>query len=155
MAWNKSVFLTLNLFLAGSGIREGRFGSKVGQIGPKWDKSGTFSDQISVHLAPMGPIWLTLEPNLPSLDVRSHQLLIQSLAGMPGAGVLDLTSYWASLAPNLTIFFLSRQNVLKSNLKKVLNLFPNVANLTHFGAKPNFPCIFVSGQNLHNQTNTW
>ena len=26
-----------------------RFGPKVGQIGPKWDKSGTFSDQISVH----------------------------------------------------------------------------------------------------------
>ena len=32
-------------------IMNGRFGSKVGQIGPKWDKSGTFSDQISVHLA--------------------------------------------------------------------------------------------------------
>ena len=32
--------------------RDGRFGSKVGQIGPSWDKSGTFSDQISVHLAP-------------------------------------------------------------------------------------------------------
>ena len=32
-------------------IRDGRFGSKVGQIGPNWDKSGTFSDQISVHLA--------------------------------------------------------------------------------------------------------
>ena len=32
--------------------RDGRFGSKVGQIGPKWDKSGAFSDQISVHLAP-------------------------------------------------------------------------------------------------------
>ena len=31
--------------------RDGRFGSKVGQIGPKWDKSGTFTDQISVHLA--------------------------------------------------------------------------------------------------------
>ena len=30
---------------------DGRFGSKVGQIGPKWDKSGAFSDQISVHLA--------------------------------------------------------------------------------------------------------
>ena len=29
-----------------------RFGSKVGPIGPKWDKSGAFSDQISVHLAP-------------------------------------------------------------------------------------------------------
>ena len=26
-----------------------RFGPKVGQISPKWDKSGTFSDQISVH----------------------------------------------------------------------------------------------------------
>ena len=26
-----------------------RFGPKMGQIGPKWDKSGTFSDQISVH----------------------------------------------------------------------------------------------------------
>ena len=36
-------------------FRDGRFGSTVGQIGlePKWDKSGTFSDQISVglHLA--------------------------------------------------------------------------------------------------------
>ena len=31
--------------------RDGRFGSKVGQIGPKWDKSGAFSDLISVHLA--------------------------------------------------------------------------------------------------------
>ena len=30
-------------------LRDGRFGSKVGQIGPKWDKSGAFSDQISVH----------------------------------------------------------------------------------------------------------
>ena len=32
---------------------DGRFGSKVGQIGPKRDKSGAFSDQISVHLAPL------------------------------------------------------------------------------------------------------
>ena len=31
--------------------RDGRFGSKLGKIGPKWDKSGAFSDQISVHLA--------------------------------------------------------------------------------------------------------
>ena len=29
--------------------RDGRFGYKVGHIGPKWDKSGAFSDQISVH----------------------------------------------------------------------------------------------------------
>ena len=25
--------------------RDGRLGSKVGQIGPKWDKSGAFPDQ--------------------------------------------------------------------------------------------------------------
>ena len=31
--------------------RDGRFGSKLGQIRSKWDKTGTFSDQISVHLA--------------------------------------------------------------------------------------------------------
>ena len=43
--------------------RDGRFGSRAGQIGPKWDKSGAFSDQISVHWA-QGP----LEPNLPSLS---------------------------------------------------------------------------------------
>ena len=35
--------------------RDDRFGSKVDQIGPKWDKSGAFSDQISVHLAPNLP----------------------------------------------------------------------------------------------------
>ena len=28
------------------------FGPKVGQIGPKWDKCVTFSDQISVHFGP-------------------------------------------------------------------------------------------------------
>ena len=27
-------------------VRDGWFGSKVGQIGPKWDKSGAFLDQI-------------------------------------------------------------------------------------------------------------
>ena len=36
--------------LAGSQDRDGRFGSKVGQIGPKGYKSGAFSDQISVQL---------------------------------------------------------------------------------------------------------
>ena len=29
--------------------RDGRIIPKMGQIGSKWDKSGTFSDQISVH----------------------------------------------------------------------------------------------------------
>ena len=31
--------------------RGARFAYKVGQIGPKWEKSGAFSDQISVHFA--------------------------------------------------------------------------------------------------------
>ena len=43
--------------------RDGRFGSKVGQIGPKSDKSGAFSDQISVHLA--------LKPTIPALTPTS------------------------------------------------------------------------------------
>ena len=29
--------------------KDDRFGPKVGQIGPKWDKSGKFSDQISIY----------------------------------------------------------------------------------------------------------
>ena len=47
----------LTLFTQGSpGVssppdRGGMFGSKMVQIGPKWEKSGAFSDQISVHLA--------------------------------------------------------------------------------------------------------
>ena len=52
-----------------AGIRDGRFGSKVGQIGPKWAKSGAFSNQISVHLAPgpgkrprICPIWGESDP---------------------------------------------------------------------------------------------
>ena len=32
-----------------------RLGPKMGQIGLKWDKSGTFSDQISVHLGAPAP----------------------------------------------------------------------------------------------------
>jgi len=38
-----------------SDTRNVRIGLKVGQIGPKWDKSGTFSDQISVHFWPIFP----------------------------------------------------------------------------------------------------
>ena len=50
--------------------RDGRFGSKVGQIGPKWDKSGAFSDLISVHLAPRAKcteIWSEKAPDLTNL----------------------------------------------------------------------------------------
>ena len=54
-----------------------RFGPKMGQNGPKLDKSGTFSHQISVHcsaevsgtfsvpdLSHLGPIRPILGPNL-------------------------------------------------------------------------------------------
>ena len=44
----KTESMTQTVHLLG---KDRRFGSKVGQIGPKWDKSGAFSDQISVHLA--------------------------------------------------------------------------------------------------------
>ena len=50
--WNKTfAIITGSRYPSLIGRRDGRFGSKVGQIGPKWDKSGAFSDQISVHLA--------------------------------------------------------------------------------------------------------
>ena len=63
-------------------LRDGKFGPKVGQIGPKWDKTGKFSHQISVQLVSLSlnvlkydlknsriyPIWsqsyLLLGPNL-------------------------------------------------------------------------------------------
>ena len=46
----RSKVITYGVFMSSQQHRGGRFGSKVGQIGRKWDKSGTFSDQISVHL---------------------------------------------------------------------------------------------------------
>ena len=36
-------------------VRVTRFGTKMSQIGPKWDKSETFSDQISVHFGAAAP----------------------------------------------------------------------------------------------------
>ena len=35
--------------------RDVRFVTKEGQIGSNWDKSGTFSDQISVHFGAAAP----------------------------------------------------------------------------------------------------
>ena len=66
-----TVFPSLN---NSSCIRGGRFGSKVGQIDPKWDESGApntlKSDLKKPRNCPIwGPIWPTLEPNLPSLLV--------------------------------------------------------------------------------------
>ena len=34
-----------------------QIGPKMGQFGPKWDKSGTFSDKISVHFGANGSNW--------------------------------------------------------------------------------------------------
>ena len=42
---------------------------KVGQIGPKWDKSGTFSDQISVHF---GSKWAILTHFGRKFDTRGE-----------------------------------------------------------------------------------
>ena len=57
--------------------RDGRFGSKVSQISPKWDKSGTSSNQISVHLArsekvPFGAnlIHFGAKPTIPAPNAR-------------------------------------------------------------------------------------
>ena len=50
-------------------VTDVRFRFKVDQIGHKWDKSGAFSDQNSVHLknrsylSYLGPIWPTFGPN--------------------------------------------------------------------------------------------
>ena len=33
------------------------FGPKEGQIDPKWNKSGTFSDQISIHFGSAGQMY--------------------------------------------------------------------------------------------------
>ena len=48
---DKCSFTTIFLSQVTRLFRDGRFGSKVGQIVPKWNKSGAFSDQISMHLA--------------------------------------------------------------------------------------------------------
>ena len=72
------------LYLSDSHSRDARFGYKVGQIGPKWDKSGDFQirfqciwrprakcieiwSEKASDLPQLEPIWPTLEPNLPSL----------------------------------------------------------------------------------------
>ena len=44
-----------------------QFDPKVGQIVPKWGKSGTFSDQISVHFG-------ALRQNVPKSDLKKSQI---------------------------------------------------------------------------------
>ena len=56
------------------GDRDGRFGSRVGHIGPEWDKSGNFLDQISVHLARASRVFLVETPSTSiTPDARSRQ----------------------------------------------------------------------------------
>ena len=43
-----------SFYILNSQTREVRIWRKVDQIGPKWDKSRTFSNQISVHLDKSG-----------------------------------------------------------------------------------------------------
>ena len=53
----------------------------MGQIGPKWDKSGAFSDQISVHLAPPRQMHWNLiwkSPGLVPFGVQSDPLSSQT-----------------------------------------------------------------------------
>ena len=55
-----------------------RLGSKVGQIGPKWDKSRTFRDQISVHEPKCTDIWSEEVLDLPHFCGQSDPLLSQT-----------------------------------------------------------------------------
>ena len=47
--------------------RDVRFGFKVVQIGPKWDKSGTFSDHISVH-------FVSASKNVMEFDLKNSRI---------------------------------------------------------------------------------
>ena len=46
---NASDLETYDDVIRGEECKSFRFGPKVGQTGPKWNKYGNFSDQISVH----------------------------------------------------------------------------------------------------------
>ena len=49
--------------------------SKLGQIGPKWEKYGTFLDQISVHLEPRG--FVTFCANLTHFGAKTNNSVSQ------------------------------------------------------------------------------
>ena len=83
---NLHVSLHYTNLLQADTVRDARFGPKVGQIGPKWDKSGAFKirfqciwrsrakcteiwSEKAPDLSHLGPIWPTLEPNLPSVGL--------------------------------------------------------------------------------------
>ena len=80
--------------------RDGRFGSKVGQIGPKWDKTGAFSYQISVHLARLKsdlkkPRDLShLGPHLPSLCVVKLNDFLLSRDVIIGTKLSQMNTKW-------------------------------------------------------------
>ena len=120
----KQSSMSLNLSVC---ARDGRFGSKVGQIGPRGDRSGTFSDQISVHFRSLSQhvlklilnspnilsqfvlIWPTLDPNLPSLhecDIPTNKIsFYTSLLGLlavPAPKVMKLSKLKLSPLESMT-----------------------------------------------------
>ena len=92
------------------------FGPKVGQIGPKWDKSETFSAHNSVHFGSVsenvlklcdlkrsqiclisGPIWPILDPNLTSLFQTTHYTLHAQTLEVGQPDILTKSLLWAVL----------------------------------------------------------
>ena len=59
--------------------RDGRFDSKVGQIGPKWDKCTEIWSEKAPDLSHLGPIWPTLEPNLAPLGDSIYDIYYLNL----------------------------------------------------------------------------
>ena len=137
--------------------RDGRFGSKLGQIGPKWDKSGSFSDQISVYLARrakcteiwsekapdfshLGPIWPTLEPNLPSLWTRPQwicqtvRLLVTAQCSQSGH-IGDQIPTNVSQVGQIQNFFPSGENLTSISVDQEFSykLMIRFYNLTYYG----------------------
>ena len=70
------IYIIIDVYVRlGGHFRDDSFGSKVGHIDPKWDKSGAFSDQISVHLARANLTNFGAKPTIPgSNSVRSLNL---------------------------------------------------------------------------------
>ena len=116
--------------------RDGRFGSKVGQIGPKWDKSGAFSDQISVHLAPRAKcteIWSEKATDLSHLGSKSDPLWSQTYhpwwASSSTTTGVRLGLNWAKLPPDGT----NRELIKTSDFWKVISKSPTFV-CVQFGA---------------------
>ena len=74
--------------------RDIRFGAKVFKIGPKLDKSGTFSDQISVHFGGFIPFRANL---IPLWESKCTGIWPEKFPNLSNLGLI-----WPSSAPNMT-----------------------------------------------------